>query len=246
MNHTPTLLLSLPEIDQTMVDLVGGKAAGLGELIKHGERVPAGFCLTTQAFRAGLIPAEEVAAAYRRLGEGAVAVRSSATAEDLPDASFAGQQDTILNVQGTEDLMSAIKACWESLYSDRAVAYREANPGTEQPPEMAVVVQRMIQPDVAGVMFTANPITGTRDQIVVNAAPGLGTGVVDGTVAADQYIVNGDARTADGCLSLARLNRLAAAGRRIQQQNGSPQDIEWAIDSDDTLWLLQSRPITTL
>lgn len=247
MTESDAPILDLAEIDKSMIDVVGGKAAGLGELIRHGEQVPPGFCLTTRAFRSGEIPVDQVLTAFHRLGADSVAVRSSATAEDLPDASFAGQQETVLDVQGEDDLLAAIRTCWDSLHSERAVAYREANLASSQVEEMAVVVQQMIPAEVAGVLFTANPITGTRDQAVVNAARGPGSGVVDGTVSADQYVVDDEIPGApDGCLSADRLARLCAAGRRVQEQAGAPVDIEWAIDAQDVLWLLQARPITTL
>ncbi|MET8864967.1 PEP/pyruvate-binding domain-containing protein [Nonomuraea sp. NPDC004580] len=240
-------LLQLPDIDSSMLGLVGGKAAGLGEMIKAGERVPDGFCLTVESYRSGRLPERALVEAYERLGGGRVAVRSSATAEDLPDASFAGQQDTYLNVEGTAKLVGAIRRCWDSLFTERAVAYRAAA-GIDEA-AMAVVVQRMIDPVAAGVLFTANPITGCRTEMVIDAAPGLGTAVVDGTVVPDHYVL--DRRTPavpnpGGCLSAEQLGELRAAGARLQERFGSPQDVEWAIDGEGTLWLLQSRPITTL
>ncbi|MGO1971831.1 MAG: PEP/pyruvate-binding domain-containing protein [Propionibacteriaceae bacterium] len=247
MTTTTTPVLDLAALDQAMIDDVGGKAAGLGELIRSGEHVPPGFCLTTAAYRSGEIPTEAVLAAYRELGGGAVAVRSSATAEDLPDASFAGQQETVLDVSGEEELLAAVRTCWDSLHTERAVAYREAHLPPDQVAEMAVVVQRMVPAVVAGVLFTANPITGTRDQTVVNAAWGSGAAVVDGSVAADQYVVDDEVPSnPDGCLTRDQLEELCRAGRRVQERSGQPEDLEWAIDADDTLWLLQARPITTL
>ena len=156
-----------------MRDLVGGKALGLARMMAAGERVPPGFCVTTRAHRSGRVPREEVLAAYRELGEGPVAVRSSATAEDRPEASFAGLQDTFLDVEGEEALLEAIERCWTSLHSDRATAYR-ADLDWEGETQMAVVVQRVIAPRAAGVMFTANPVTGTRGEIVIDATAGLG------------------------------------------------------------------------
>ncbi|MFF5258551.1 PEP/pyruvate-binding domain-containing protein [Actinomadura viridis] len=175
-----------------------------------------------------------------------MAVRSSATAEDLPDASFAGQQETLLGVTGTAELAGAVRKCWESLRTERVDAYREAHRIGES--EMAVVVQRMIDPVVAGVLFTADPITGRRTAMVVDAAPGLGSAVVDGTVVPDHYVLERDApaEPEGGCLTSEQLDDLRAAGRRLQALFGSPQDIEWAIDREGVLWLLQSRPITTL
>ncbi|MCG5468071.1 pyruvate, water dikinase [Micromonospora sp. LAH09] len=239
-------VIALSEATSELLDLVGGKAAGLGELIRRGERVPEGFCVTTEAHRVGVIPTDEVVAAYQRLGAGPVAVRSSATAEDLPDASFAGQQDTVLNVTGTTELIAAIQTCWDSLHSDRATAYRDARQIDHQAVRMAVVVQRMITPTVAGVLFTANPLTGRRDEMAVDAAAGLGTTVVDGAAAVDHYVLDGVARDNTGCLTSAHLAELRATGERLQAHFGSPQDVEWAIDADDVLWLLQSRPITSL
>ncbi|MEU4538601.1 PEP/pyruvate-binding domain-containing protein [Streptosporangium sp. NPDC023825] len=240
-------LIHLSEIDPSMTGLVGGKAAGLGGMIKADERVPDGFCLTTEAYTSRDLPEDELVDAYERLGGGRVAVRSSATAEDLPYASFAGQQDTYLNVEGAGPLIDAVRRCWDSLYTERAVAYRAAA-GIDEA-AMAVVVQRMIDPVVAGVLFTANPITGCRTETVVDAAPGLGTAIVDGTVVPDHYVLGHPPPAlpdSGGCLGGRQLEELREAGRRLQELFGSPQDIEWAIDSGGTLWLLQSRPITTL
>ncbi|MFD0888212.1 PEP/pyruvate-binding domain-containing protein, partial [Streptosporangium algeriense] len=239
-------VFELATIDRERRDLVGGKAAGLAALIQLGERVPDGFCVTTEAHHRGEVPRAEVLAAYDRLGGGPVAVRSSATAEDLPDASFAGQQDTYLAVTGAEELLKAIRACWDSLHTERAVAYREAAGVAHDTVRMAVVVQRMVDAEVAGVLFTANPLTGSRNETVVDAAPGLGTAVVDGTTAADHYVLDGTDPAEHGCLSPARLKELRETGERLQRRLGAPQDVEWAYDRDGTLWLLQSRPITTL
>ncbi|MDA0632053.1 PEP-utilizing enzyme [Nonomuraea sp. MCN248] len=239
-------IVDLSDVDAGMIELVGGKAAGLGELIRAGERVPAGFCLTVESSVSRDLPEDDLAAAYARLGGGRVAVRSSATAEDLPDASFAGQQDTYLDVEGAGPLMDAVRACWDSLHTDRAVAYRAAVGVADA--AMAVVVQRMIDPVVAGVLFTADPVTGCRAEMVVDAAPGLGTAVVEGTVVPDHYVLTheGPVRPGGGCLSRERLTELREAGRRLQEHFGAPQDIEWAFDDGGTLWLLQSRPVTTL
>ncbi|UBU18428.1 PEP/pyruvate-binding domain-containing protein [Nonomuraea gerenzanensis] len=240
-------LIRLSDTDGSMLGLVGGKAAGLGEMIKAGERVPDGFCLTVESYRSGHLPEKALVEAYERLGGGRVAVRSSATAEDLPEASFAGQQDTYLDVEGADELIDAVRRCWGSLFTERAVAYRAAAGVGDA--AMAVVVQRMIDPVAAGVLFTANPITGCRTEMVVDAAPGLGTAIVEGTVVPDHYVLDQRREAAPnpgGCLSAEQLGRLRAAGLRLQQHFGSPQDIEWALDDADTLWLLQSRPITTL
>ncbi|UJW30402.1 pyruvate, water dikinase [Saccharothrix sp. AJ9571] len=239
-------MIRLADLDSSMIELAGGKAAGLGEMIRAGERVPDGFCLTVESYVARDLPEKALLEAYRQLGGGRVAVRSSATAEDLPDASFAGQQDTFLDVEGDGPLVDAVRECWASLHSDRATAYRAAA-GIDDA-AMAVVVQRMIDPVVAGVLFTANPITGCRTEMVVDAAPGLGTAVVDGSVVADHYVLGEGSPDSPegGCLDDLQLRQLRDAGRRLQRHFGSPQDIEWAIDPAGTLWLLQSRPITTL
>ncbi|MEH1058486.1 PEP/pyruvate-binding domain-containing protein [Micromonospora sp. CPCC 206171] len=239
-------VIALSEATADMVELVGGKAAGLGELIRRGERVPEGFCVTAEAHRLGVIPEAEIVAAYEQLGAGPVAVRSSATAEDLPEASFAGQQDTVLNVTGTPDLIAAIRKCWESLHTVRATAYRDARQIDHQAVRMAVVVQRMVAPSVAGVLFTANPVTGRRDEMAVDAAPGLGTTVVDGAVTVDHYVLDGVTRADAGCLTSGQLAELRATGERLQGHFGCPQDVEWAFDGAGVLWLLQSRPITSL
>lgn len=240
-------VIALSDIDGGMHDLVGGKAVGLAELIASGERVPAGFCLTTDALSNGELPAAELTEAYAALGGGPVAVRSSATAEDLAEASFAGQQDTYLDVSDAEALVRAVRDCRDSLFSDRAVAYRAANGIADDDVRIAVVVQRMIVPRAAGVLFTANPLTGRRTEMVVDAVAGLGTAVVDGSTTPDHYVLNGSApEDPGGCLTGEQLSALLDAGSRIERHFGTPQDVEWAIDADGVLWLLQSRAITTL
>jgi pyruvate,water dikinase len=248
-------VVELAAVDDGCIGLVGGKAAGLARMIRAGERVPDGFCITTAAHDAastsGEVGAElrsEIVQAYQRLGAGPVAVRSSATAEDLPHASFAGQHETFLNVRGVEELIDAVQLCWDSIASPRAVAYREATDAADGPVRMGVVVQRMVDPAAAGVLFTANPITGRRTEMVVDAVPGLGDVVVDGSVAADHYVLPEHEPVVDpsGCLDREQLGQLRAAGQRLQRWAGAPQDVEWAFDRDGTLWLLQSRPITTL
>jgi pyruvate,water dikinase len=133
---------------------------------------------------------EKILKAYQELGNGAVAVRSSATAEDLPGATFAGQQETFLNVIGEQALMESVHACWMSLWSERAILYRARQNVDQNTVKLAVVVQRMVPADVAGVMFTANPVSGARDEIVIDANPGLGEAVVGGMVTPDHFIVD--------------------------------------------------------
>ncbi|MCA9877379.1 MAG: PEP/pyruvate-binding domain-containing protein, partial [Thermomicrobiales bacterium] len=129
------------------------------------------------AFAAAEIPGPIAAAilgAYRALGGGSVAVRSSATAEDLPGAAFAGQQDTLLGIRDEAALLQAVRQCWGSLWSDRAISYRQQRGFAQEPVALAIVVQRMVAADAAGVMFTANPVTGARNQTVIDASTGLG------------------------------------------------------------------------
>lgn len=287
MTSCAPIVFELSDLSSGDLPLVGGKAANLGELIAAGFPVPDGFCVGTAAYRAavaGRLPdlsppdaaaaraavlaapvPEAVAVAvrerYARLGPDVpVAVRSSATAEDLPDASFAGQQDTYLGVVGADAVLDAVRRCWASLWTDRAVAYR-ATQGLDLGPDgaggiaLAVVVQRMVDARAAGVLFTADPVTGRRRQAVIDAAPGLGEAVVSGSVDPDHVVVDTATdrilrRTVGGsgtfCLTDGEVRRLAALGDRVETAFGAPQDIEWAVDPAGALWLTQSRPITTL
>ncbi|WP_460695685.1 PEP/pyruvate-binding domain-containing protein [Nocardia thraciensis] len=202
------------------------------------------------------LPAQLEAAvirAYERLSGGepiAVAVRSSSTAEDLPDASFAGQYDTFLNVRGAADVVAAVRRCWASLWSERATRYRAAHDIDRHHPAIAVVVQRMVDAENAGVLYTANPVTGGRGEVLIEATAGLGEAVVSGTVTPDHYRLTaaGDLLDAsdDGCLPASRLSDLVALGGKLEKHFGAPQDAEWAFDGIGELWLTQSRPITTL
>ncbi|MER6830585.1 PEP/pyruvate-binding domain-containing protein [Streptosporangium sp. NPDC000563] len=154
---------------------------------------------------------DDIASAVRDSAAGPVAVRSSATAEDLPDASFAGQQDTYLNVIGADAVLDAVRRCWASLWTDRAVAYRAANGIDHGAVRLAVVVQEMVQSEVAGVMFTANPVTGRRREAVIDAAPGLGEAVVSGAVNPDHFVVD----TATGEITERRLGDKRLAVRSL-------------------------------
>ena len=249
----------LAEVGRHDLATAGGKGANLGELVRAGVRVPPGFVITTDAHAAagpdGRVPtaiAQAVLTAYADLGLGPVAVRSSATAEDLPGAAFAGQQDTFLDVEGESALLDAVQRCWASLWSERAVAYRERRSIDDAAVRMAVVVQRMVPAEVAGVAFTANPVTGARSEIVIDAGLGLGEAVVSGAVTADHLVVD---RRRDRPPPLAgpALLRLGANGvadlvavaERIEQHFGPPQDIEWAY-AHQTLWIVQARPMTAL
>ena len=311
-------VLSFQEIDHTQVAIVGGKGANLGELSRiEGIRVPAGFCVTTDAFQRilaeapsiddgldrlsrlktddreairalsaeirrtieGIAIPEDLAASITRplaqLGEqAAYAVRSSATAEDLPTASFAGQQDTYLNVMGPAAILQHVSRCWASLFTERAVIYRLRNGLDHRKVHMAVVVQRMVFPQASGILFTADPVTGNRKVASVEASFGLGEALVSGLVNADVYKVR-DGKIVDKtvgtkklaiyaspaggtreraiegerqeqpALTDAQVVRLAQIGRRIEAHFGRPQDIEWCL-VDDSFQIVQSRPITTL
>jgi phosphoenolpyruvate synthase/pyruvate phosphate dikinase len=309
-------VLGFPEIDQAQIALVGGKGAHLAELSRiDGVRVPAGFCVTTNAFQRIMadqapaiddrlarlsrltpddheairalsaeirriledraIPDDVAAAITLRLDESVpYAVRSSATAEDLPGASFAGQQDTYLNVVGPTAILQHVRRCWASLFTERAVTYRLRNGFDHRKVQMAVVVQQMVFPQAAGVLFTADPVTSNRKVASVEAIFGLGEVLVSGHVNADVYRVrNGTvvakaiatkqraiyaapsggvqdqeiepARQAQPVLTDAQVVRLAELGRRIEAHFGRPQDIEWCLVDDD-FFVVQSRPITTL
>ena len=305
------------EIDQTQVAVVGGKGAHLGELSRiEGIRVPAGFCVTTDAFRRIVVEAsiddrldrlsrlkpddreaisalgaeirrtlegiaipDDLAAAITgalaRLGEqAAYAVRSSATAEDLPTASFAGQQDTYLNVVGPAAILQHISRCWASLFTERAATYRLRNGFDHRKVHMAVVVQQMVFPQAAGILFTADPVTSNRKVTSVEASFGLGEALVSGLVNADVYKVRDGVvtaktiatkqlavhaspaggtqqqpiepeRQAQPALTDVQVVQLAQLGRRIEAHFGRPQDIEWCL-VDAGFQIVQSRPITTL
>ncbi|MCU6709107.1 phosphoenolpyruvate synthase [Paenibacillus sp. J5C_2022] len=204
----------------------------------------------------------------------AYAVRSSATAEDLPTASFAGQQDTYLNVRGQEQLLHAVQRCWASLFTDRAILYRIKNRFDHRSVFLSVVVQQMVFPEVSGIMFTADPISGRRGTVSIDASFGLGEALVSGLVSADLYQVRGGkllkkqiSRKRTAIYSLpeggtmttdipeqdqekqalrdANILELAKLGQSIEAHYGSEQDIEWGLEGDK-LYILQSRPITTL
>ena len=171
--------------------LAGGKAASLARLAGHGLPVPAGFVLTVAARAApwdDVVPA--LAAAYERLGGGAVAVRSSAVAEDSPDSSFAGQFETVLGVAGLEPVAAAVRRCWRSGEADGVRRYRELRGEDGGQAAMAVLVQRMVAPWAAGVMTTLNPTTGDRSEVYVEACLGLGLGAVSGECPVDRYRVD--------------------------------------------------------
>jgi phosphohistidine swiveling domain-containing protein len=264
-------------------ELVGGKAANLGHLIRAGFPVPTGFVIDTRAYRlahtsdldrtAGVPPeiAEEIRYRYHGMGGGPVAVRSSATVEDLADASMAGQCETFLDVNGDEAVLEAVRQCWASLRTARIRTYLDRHQIDRTQVAMAVLVQRLIPADAAGVLFTANP-NGGRDQMVIEASWGLGETVVGGRVQPDVlrleattgrvlsasiadktiYVAAGasgerpveESRRTQPSLSSRDVHRLWQLGRQVEQHCGAPRDIEWAIHNS-SVFLLQARPITT-
>ncbi len=213
--------------------------------------------------------------AYRGLGAGRVAVRSSATMEDLAGHSFAGQYDTFLGVSGPADVLTAVKKCWASLWSERAFDYREKNGFDHRGARMAVVVQRLVAADVSGVLFTADPVSGRTDRLVIEAAYGLGEALVSGKVTPDRVVLAKDGlrvleqtvgekavevvaaeggsqeqpvepeRAKRACLPEGTARRLGELALRAETAFGSPQDVEWAVSGGE-IFVLQSRPITTL
>ncbi|WP_020474103.1 PEP/pyruvate-binding domain-containing protein [Zavarzinella formosa] len=267
------------DISPADAENVGGKGFSLGRTSQSGLPVPPGFCVTADAYRQNGQTHQrinddlwmKIAAAYRRLGEGVVAVRSSATAEDGAEASFAGQQETILGVDGESALRGAIEKCWASLHTERAKAYRIRQGVDEATLAMAVVVQRLVDAEVAGVMFTVDPWDATGKHLRIEASWGLGEAVVSGRVTPDRFQVNREtgaiAEQAAGikqvridrhgeshvsaelsraiCLNESQVRDLADLARRVEAFYGEPRDIEWAI-TGGACWLLQARPITTV
>lgn len=291
------------EIRKGDIAIAGGKGANLGEMTQAGITVPPGVVLTADAYdffmeAGGIEPQKFESAAQIRsailstkmpaeieaeirefcgtLEEGArMAVRSSATAEDLDDASFAGQQETYLNVIGTDNVLIKIRECYASLWGDRAVSYRKNSGYDKQKTSLAVVIQQMVESESAGVMFTSDP-AGDRENIHINAAYGLGEAVVSGIVSPDEYICtkegtvikqitgskeveiiydadNGGTRKVSvdeskrkqSVLNKEQIAALVKEGVRIEKHYGHPMDIEWAVKSD-RIYILQARSITTL
>lgn len=313
-----SFVLGFQDIDKTKLAVAGGKGANLGELSSiEGLHVPAGFCITTEAYKKIIeetpamkellkqlslltvgerdkivklsseirqvieeasLPQDlqaEITQYLAGFGENnAYAVRSSATAEDLPTASFAGQQDTYLNISGKEAILTHIRKCWASLFTERAVTYRLQNGFDHREVHLAVIVQKMVFPEVAGIMFTADPVTSNRKVVSIDASFGLGEALVSGLVNADTYKVR-DGRVTDKKISTKKLAvyalpdggtheqalapalqnqqaltedqilSLARIGRQLEAHFGCPQDIEWCV-ADGSIYIVQSRPITTL
>jgi pyruvate, water dikinase len=255
--------------------LAGGKGASLAALTAAGLPVPPGFLVPAHALEEavdgarlrGLAraqdweaaqalvleaepPRQAIGEAYEALGGGDVAVRSSACSEDSETASYAGQQETYLSVRGADSVAARVVECWASFFSDRALFYR-ARKGSLDDLGMAVVVQRMVDPDKSGVLFTVDPVQRRRDRMIVEAVFGLGEQVVSGAVTPDHYVLDrrGEIKRErlqnGGVLTALELRRLVALGRTLEDRFGTPQDVEWAIAGDE-IYLLQSRPVTTL
>ncbi|HEV8165875.1 MAG TPA: PEP/pyruvate-binding domain-containing protein [Actinomycetota bacterium] len=258
------------------VALAGGKGASLATMTAEDLPVPPGFVIASTAFEATVDtdalrelmrggdveaaramvataepPKEPIERHYAEL-TGLVAVRSSACAEDSEAASYAGQQETYLNTDGLAEVLANVVRCWLSFFTERAVFYRREK-GSMDDVAMAVVVQQMVDSQKSGVLFTVDPVHGRRDRMVVEAARGLGEAVVSGEVTPDNYTLSRDGAVkksrvvgAERVLSDADCAALAALGRQVADLHGGPQDIEWAFDADGGLFLLQSRPITTI
>jgi pyruvate,water dikinase len=273
----------------------GGKGASLARMTELGLPVPEGFVVPAdvlatvvdaEALRAALPDHEKAQAivaaaevpdaiveAYAALGDDPpVAVRSSACAEDSDTASYAGQQETYLYVRGAEAVRDRVRDCWASFFSERAIFYRQKK-GSLDDLGMAVVVQRMVRSDVAGVLFTCDPVRGRRDRMVVEAVLGLGEAAVSGQVTPDHYILKRDGTVRKAQVSQQpiaivpveaggteerelgdeggeqklgedQLRQLAKLGDDLEQRLGGPQDIEWALEGG-SLYVLQARPVTT-
>ncbi|HEY9629813.1 MAG TPA: phosphoenolpyruvate synthase [Coleofasciculaceae cyanobacterium] len=264
IEETPSIDALLDQLSLLKVD----DRDKIGELSGEIRRIIEGIAIPEDM-------SEAIARLLSRLGEkDAYAVRSSATAEDLPTASFAGQQDTYLNIIGKEAILNHISKCWASLFTERAVTYRIQNGFDHRKVYLSVVVQKMVFPQAAGILFTADPVTGNRKVVSIDASFGLGEAIVSGLVNADNYKVrNGkiiDQRISTKKLAIYALNdggtkeqeieperqnqqaltdeqilQLERLGRAIEAHFGSPQDIEWCL-ADDTFYIVQSRPITTL
>jgi len=281
-------ILDLSDIGDAGPKLVGGKAANLARLIKAGFQVPPGFVITTGAYHqatgdrgqgtadvrtvsdaimSGTMPAEledQVHNAYSKLAiqktnrYAKVAVRSSATAEDLAGLSFAGQYESYLNIGSVNELLAAVRQCWASLWSERAAAYRARNNMGQERIAMAVVVQRMVDAESAGVLFTVDPVSGSRSHLLANAVAGLGEGLASGRMQPDEYRIERSSfkaeinpstplrtgkQKAEAILSGEQIRELARTALEIEKLFGAPQDIEWAFQKG-RLHILQSRNVT--
>lgn len=262
-------MLKLSEVSRRDIKRTGVKAANLGELARAGFPVPGGFVLTTAAFErfladngfhsdssseavaAGRLPgdiAQALSTAAASFGDFSLAVRSSGIEEDLSGASFAGQYVTVLGVQDADALADAVRRCWASAFSQHIAAYR-AKQGVKGVASVAVLIQRLVRAEAAGVAFTANPVTGDQTETVVSAVRGLGERLVSGQASPDEWLVKGSEALCqsgpEDAIDATQAKAIANLARQVEAYFGSPQDIEWAI-VDGQLFLLQARPITTM
>jgi pyruvate,water dikinase len=255
------LLLQKDDLQTRLAEMIGSlNTEDQGSVAKLSQQIQ-------DLFQETPIPkqlTDEILTAHRQLNGYAVAVRSSATAEDLPDAAFAGQQETFLNIVGEQALLEAIRLCWASLWSERAILYRARQMVDQKSVKLAVVVQKMVPADVAGVMFTANPVSGERAELIIDANPGLGEAVVSGVVTPDHFVVTkrsqrikeqrlgkrevtirskaggGTEQLPSGqetislALPIPAIRKLTQLGLEIERHYSSPQDIEWAWIDDQT------------
>lgn len=267
-NLQTKILAALKDVDLSLPASLETASATIGGIFANA-KIPADIA-------AGITTAYNELNCQSSIANGkSVAVRSSATAEDLPEASFAGQQETFLNVRGEEDLLDAVKKCWASLWTARAIAYRIKNNIDQNTVASAVTVQEMVEAESSGIIFTANPINGHRDEMVINAAWGLGEVIVGGLVSPDSIVVDRissrvkkmhvaektvitvltekgtkeipleDARRKSRVMNEAQVIELVNIARRIEFFYGSPQDIEWC-HANGKFYIVQSRPITAL
>lgn len=285
--ETMRFIKTFSEITKDDIAIAGGKGASLGEMVQAGIPVPPGFVILRSAFDRVFedgdfdgdveIPEdieEEILTAFKNLDAKFVAVRSSATAEDSSLASWAGELETFLNTTEVT-LIENIKECWLSLFSARASAYREEQGLEDADIAVAVVIQKMVQSDVAGIAFTVHPVTKDRNQMIIEAAWGLGELIVGGMVTPDSYVIDkperaliavdvseqeemlirGDAgndmvevpweKRESQKLDTDQITTLTELCITIERHSGFPCDIEWAVE-DNEIFILQSRPITTL
>lgn len=260
------------------VGLSGGKGASLARMSAEGLPVPPGFVVPSYVLEESLDtermlelaaaqsaeglqelvarckpPTDEITDAYENLAgasDAKVAVRSSAIAEDSEAASYAGQQETFLFVEGAEEVCRRVVDCWASFFSERALFYRSEK-GSLEDLRMAVVVQKMVDPEKSGVLFTVDPVRCRRDRMVVEATRGVGEQVVSGEVTPDHYSLDRKGKLKrqkivdERVLTDEELSKLGELGRRLEDRHGVAQDIEWAIVGEE-IFLLQSRPVTTM
>lgn len=242
------------DISKSNVREVGGKGASLGEMLKKGIPVPPGFVITIEAYDKSITPEleREILKAFEGLKTKRVAVRSSAIVEDSKTSSWAGQLESYLNVE-PKDLINKIKECWKSIASERARAYASDKNLSKEQLTTAVVIQKMVDSQVSGVTFTANPIMNNLNEIIIESGFGLGELLVGGIITPDNFIV--DKKTLKiknktiqkkPSVSDKQIRELANLCIKIEELFKTPQDIEWAIDEKKNIWILQSRPITTL